>query len=159
MRPSTVVLCSAATVLAMTACGSPTGSTGSTGRTGTSPPSVFPLTITRTGGIAGFNDVLVVSGDGLVTVTQKGQAKRQCRLTAEAAKRLSAAAAKVPWADLTPSSTSASFPDDMVTLVGSPSGGPVRLEDPQVGAAGQVLDELVNDLNGGRSASGMCEPV
>lgn len=155
MRPSTLVLCSAA-VLAMTACGSPTGSTGSTG---TSPPSVFPLTITRTGGIAGFDDVLVVSADGLVAVTQKGQTPRRCRLTADAAKRLSAAAAQVPWPDLKPSSTTASFPDDLVSLVVSPTGGPVRLEDPQVGAAGQVFDELVNDLNGGRSASGMCTPV
>jgi len=47
----------------------------------------------------------------------------------------------------------------MVTMVASPAGGPVRLEDAQVSAAAPVLTELVNALNGGRSASGMCKPV
>jgi hypothetical protein len=103
--------------------------------------------------------VLIVSGDGLVSVTQKGKAQRQCRLTSEAARRLTTAASTVPWTRLTPGSTTAAFPDDLVTMVKSPAGGPVRLQDPQVGAAGAVFDELVNDLNGGRSASGMCKPV
>ena len=153
MRRTARFLCSAAAVLGLTACGSQGAPTTTT------PPSVFPLTITRTGGIAGFQDVLVVSSDGLVSVTQKGHAPRQCRLNPDAAKRLTTGAAKVPWTRLTPGSTTASFPDDLTTMVLSPVGGPVRVEDPQVGAAGAVFNELVNDLNGGRSASGMCTPV
>jgi hypothetical protein len=47
----------------------------------------------------------------------------------------------------------------MVTTMSSPAGGPVRLEDPQAGAAGQLFLELVNDLNDGPSASHMCRPV
>jgi hypothetical protein len=154
MRLLTSVLCST-TVLTIAACGSPSSSPGAP----QPQPSAFPLTITRAGGIAGFQDVLVVTSDGLVSVTQKGKAQRQCRLTSEAAKRLTTAASTVPWARLTPGSTAAAFPDDLVTMVKSPAGGPVRLQDPQVGAAGAVFDELVNDLNGGRSASGMCKPV
>ncbi|MHB8186545.1 MAG: hypothetical protein ACYDDU_10775 [Dermatophilaceae bacterium] len=154
MRHLTRVLCSTASVLIMAAC----GSQGSTSTNASQPP-VFPLTITRIGGVAGFHDVLVVASDGLVSVTQKGKAQRQCRLTPEAAKRLTTAASQVPWPRITPASTQPSFPDDMVTMVMSPAGGPVRLEDPQVGAAGPVFNELVNDLNGGRSASGMCKPV
>ncbi|MHB1474612.1 MAG: hypothetical protein ACYCV4_13515 [Dermatophilaceae bacterium] len=154
MRHLTRVLCSTASVLTMAAC----GSQGSTSTNASQPP-VFPLTITRIGGVAGFHDVLVVASDGLVSVTQKGKAQRQCRLTPEAAKRLTTAASQVPWPRITPASTQPSFPDDMVTMVMSPAGGPVRLEDPQVGAAGPVFNELVNDLNGGRSASGMCKPV
>lgn len=154
MRHITPVLCSTAAVLAMAACGSEGGAS-----TNASQPSVFPLKITRVGGVAGFNDVLVVTSEGLVSVTQKGNAPRQCRLTPDAAKRLTTAASQVPWPRLTPGKTSAAFPDDLVTMVLSPAGGPVRVEDPQVGAAGPIFNELVNDLNGGRSASGMCKPV
>ncbi len=124
-----------------------------------SQPAVFPVTITRTGGIAGFHDVLVVSGDGLVSVTRKGQEPRQCRLTPVALERLTTAASQVPWSRVTPAGTRPSFPDDMVTMVLSPAGGPVRLEDPRVGAGGQVFHELLNDLHGGPAASRMCTPV
>ena len=154
MRHITPVLCSTAAVLAMAACGFQGGTSTIASQT-----SVFPLTITRTGGVAGFHDVLVVASEGLVSVAQKGKTQRQCRLTPEATKRLTTAAAQVPWTHITPGSTSASFPDDLITMVLSPAGGPVRVEDPQVGAAGPVFNELVNDLNGGRSASGMCKPV
>jgi hypothetical protein len=157
MRQLTRVICCTAALAVMTGCGTQTGSTS--GSTPTSKPSVFPLTITRTGGIAGFQDVLVVASDGLVSVTQKVQSQRRCQLTPEATKRLIKAASTVPWPQLTAGSTTASFPDDLVTMVTSRAGGPIRLEDPQVSAAGPVFAELVNDLSGGRSASGMCKPV
>lgn len=150
MRP----FCSAAALLSLAACASQGAAPPRT-----SPPSAFPLTITRTGGIAGFQDVLVITSDGLVSITQKGKEQRQCRLTPEAAKRVTTAASKVPWPRLTPGSTSAAFPDDLVTTVLSPSGGPVRLEDPQVAAVGPVLNELVNDVSSGRAGSGLCTPV
>jgi hypothetical protein len=157
MRQLTRVICCTAALVVMTGCGSQT--TSAKGSTPEAKPSAFPLTITRTGGIAGFQDVLVVASNGLVSVTAKGQLQRQCQLTPEATKRLTTAASMVPWPHLAPSSTTASFPDDLVTMVTSPAGGPVRLEDPQVGAAGPVFAELVNDLSRGRSASGMCKPV
>jgi hypothetical protein len=141
-------------VVLMTSCG---GSSVSPSRE--SQPAVFPVTLTRTGGIAGFQDVLVVSGDGLVSVTRKGQEPRQCRLTPVALERLTTAASQVPWSRVTPAGTHPSFPDDMVTMVQSPAGGPVRLEDPRVGAGGQVFHELLNDLHGGPAASRMCTPV
>jgi hypothetical protein len=142
-----------AVAVATTACGSPKDPPIM------SQPAVFPLTITRIGGIAGFHDVLIVNRDGLVSVTQKGRTRWQCRLTPAAAKRVATAASAVPWPRLTTSSPGASFPDDLVTLVRSPAGGPVRLEDPQTGAAGTVFTGLINDLSGGRSASGMCRPL
>lgn len=161
MRQLTRIICSTAAVVAMAGCGSQTAtSSGTTGTTtSASQRSIFPVTITRTGGIAGFKDVLVVASDGLVSVSQKAQAHRQCQLTPEATKRLTTAASTVPWPHLTPGSTTATLPDDMVTMVASPAGGPVRLEDARVSAAAPVLTELVNDLNGGRSASGTCKPV
>ena len=151
-HPALAPFCLAVAV-ATTACASPKGPPG------TSQPAVFPLTITRIGGIAGFHDVLIVNGDGIVSVTQKGRTRWQCKLTPGAAKRVETAASAVPWPRLTVNSTSAGFPDDLVTLVQSPAGGPVRLEDPQTGAAGAVFNDLINDLHSGRSASGMCPPV
>jgi hypothetical protein len=152
MRHLCGVLCCAALVLA---AGVGCGVAGTTS-TGQSHPQVFPLTVTRTGGIAGFRDRLVVTGDGLVSLSRKGQKPRQCRLTPAVAQRLTTAASAVPWSRVTPASTSASFPDDLVSTMASPAGGPVRLEDPQAGATGQLLLGLLND---GPAASLTCRPV
>jgi hypothetical protein len=124
-----------------------------------SPPArraVFPLTITRTGGFAGFQDVLVVARDGRVTVTRRGLLQR-CRLTPVAVRRVATAASLVPWARLTPDRGQARFPDDMVMMVRSPAGGPVRLENPRVGAVGRVFQELISDIGGGPAESRMCK--
>jgi hypothetical protein len=147
------VLCATAVMLSMTACGEPATTPVDKSRT-----AVFPLTITRIGGFAGFQDVVVVAGDGLVSVTRRGQ-RRQCRLTRDAAERLAVAASRVPWSRIPAASTRPAFPDDLVTVAQSPAGGPVRLEDPQVGAGGQVLLALLNDLSRGPTASLMCKPL
>jgi hypothetical protein len=155
MRQLSRVICCTAAVMAMAACGSQSAPTVSG-----SPPSqreVFPLTITRTGGIAGFRDVVVIAGDGLVSVTNKRREQQHCRLTPEAVKRLTTAASQAPWARISPGSTQPDFPDDMVTMVRSPAGGPVRLDDPRVGAAGKVFQEMLSDLGGGATASRLCK--
>src|SRR5665811_4546 len=76
MRHLSRILCATAVVVGATAScgGSATTPTRPATPTSQSQPAVFPLTVTRTGGIAGFRDVLVVAGDGLVSVTRKGQA-------------------------------------------------------------------------------------
>jgi hypothetical protein len=155
MRHLTRVICCTTAALAMTGCGTSIASTGS----GSSPsqPAVFPVTLTRTGGIAGFQDVLVVAVDGLVSVTRKGPEQRQCRLTPEAVKQVRTAASQVPWARITPDGGQASFPDDMVVMAKSPAGGPVRLEDPKVGASGKVFQDLLDDVVAGPAASRMCK--
>ena len=154
MRYLAQVLCASAVLLAMTGCGG--SGQKPVDRIRTAP---FPVTITRNGGIAGFQDVVVVASDGLVSVTRKGMQPRQCRLTRDAAERLTMAASQVPWSRIPPASTRPAFPDDLVTLAQTPAGGPVRLDDPQVGAGGQVLLELLNDISGSPSASLMCKPV
>jgi hypothetical protein len=155
MRQLTRVICCTAAVLAMAACGSQSASTGS--GSPSSQPAVFPVTITRTGGIAGFQDVVVVAGDGQVSVTRKGQQQRHCQLTPEAVERLRTAASQVPWARTTPASTQPAFPDDMVSMVLSPAGGPVRLDDPKVGAGGKAFQELLSDLSGGQTTPRLCK--
>lgn len=141
-------------MLALAACGGPATTPTSKGQ-----PAVFPVTITRTGGLAGFRDILVVNGDGLVSVTRKGQAARHCRLTPDAFKRLTTATNQMTWSSDAPASTQPSFPDDLVTLVLSPAGGPVRLADPKAGVRGQVFHELLNDLTGDPASTRMCKPA
>jgi len=156
VRPLTRVIgCTAAAFLAVAACGTSNASTESASRP--SRPGVFPLTMTRTGGIAGFQDVVVVAGDGLVSVTRREQKQGDCRLTSVAVKRVRTAASQVPWARLLPDGGQARFPDDMVVMVRSPAGGPVRLEDLKVGISGKVFQSLLDDLLGRPAASSMCK--
>jgi hypothetical protein len=42
-------------------------------------------------------------------------------------------------------------------MVKSPAGGPVRVENPRVGAAGVVFQELLADITSGQAASSMCQ--
>ena len=147
--------CAAAAVLAVASCGTSYASTESASRP--SRPEVFPLTMTRTGGFAGFQDVLVVARDGLVSVTRRTQKQGACRLTPAAAGRVRTAAAAVPWARLTPDRGQARFPDDLVVMVRSPAGGPVRLEEPKLGASGKVFQTVLSDILSGPAASVMCK--
>jgi hypothetical protein len=118
--------------------------------------AVFPLTLTRTGGIAGFQDMLVVAADGLVSVTHKRQQQWHCQLTPEAVEKLTTAASQVPWPRTTLASAQPAFPDEMVSMVRSPAGS-ARLEDPELGAARQVFQELLTDLSVGPAAPSLCK--
>jgi hypothetical protein len=113
---------------------------------------VFPLTLTRTGGIAGFQDVLVVAGNGRVSVTRR--AAEAGRLPAHVGGRQAGENGRVPgamgWPH--PGRRPGQFPDDMVVMVRSPAGGPVRLEDPKVGASGKVFQSLLDDVLSGPAA-------
>lgn len=156
MRALLRSLCCAAVVVAATA--SCSGSTTAPTRTtpaSQSQPATFPLTITRTGGIAGLRDVLVVAGDGLVSVTHKGHTPQRCQLAPLVLARLTAAAAQVPWSRTTVSPRP-SLPDDMVTTIQSPAGGPIRLDGRAAAQTGKVFVELLNDLNGGAPTSRLC---
>jgi len=155
MPPFLRILSSTAVMMAFTAgCGET-----ATTPTSRSLPAVFPVTITRTGGIAGFRDVLVVAGDGLVSVARKGHSQRRCQLTPSALDRLTKAATQLPWSEITQGGTNPAHPDDMVATVQSPLGGPVRLEDPLTGGGGKVFLELLGNLNNGPGSSRICAPV
>jgi len=149
------ILCSTAILAAaISACGG-----SATTPTTSSLPAVFPVTITRSGGIAGFQDVLVVAGDGVVSMTRKGHSQRRCQLSPTALSQVTRAATGLPWARITPADTNPSFPDDMVSTVQSPAGGPVRLEDPLAGSGGKVFVKLLKLLNKGPTSAGVCAPL
>jgi hypothetical protein len=148
------VLAVLAVLATMTACG---------GTVATPPRQTqqagFPVTITRIGGIAGLHDVLTVTGDGRVSVTRSGQGLRRCQLTDAAVKPLTTAASQVPFSRIPPARTQPSFPDDLVTTLSSPAGGPVNLEDPQA-KSGQVFLDLLNVLTGDPAAAARtCRPL
>jgi hypothetical protein len=153
-RSVTIVTVTIVTVAMLAAaCGGATKTPVSPG-----PAAVFPVTIARSGGIAGFQDVVVVTSSGLVSITRKGQVPRRCQLRPATLGLLRTAASQVPWSRITPTRTNPSFPDDMVTTVQSPAGGPVRLEDLRAGTGGPVLRELLDDLLSGPATSQRCTP-
>jgi len=124
----TRILCSTTVLMAVTASGGGSAAAPAS----QSPPAVFPLTIPRAGGIAGFGDMLVVAGDDLASGARRGRSRSE-GLAPETVEQLTAPASQMPRSRVTPASTRPSFPDDMVTTVRSPTGGPVRLENPQGG--------------------------
>ena len=122
-------------------------------------PAAFPITVTRKGGIAGFNDTLVLQADGSLQISSRGH-ESTCRLKPEILKEILRAVGGVPWSRLTPSSGKARYPDDMVLLVGSgASKGPARLDDPGLAPLKQPLSILVVDSSGPNPAHELCDPT
>jgi hypothetical protein len=76
-------------------------------------PRGLPCDHDAHGWLCRLPDVLVMTREGLVLVTDRGQSRRQCQLTPEATQRLRTAASQVPWARITPDDGQARFPDDM----------------------------------------------
>jgi len=164
----------------LAACGSGSGGSGGAGE-GTGTPSgpgsssatpstpanpsgpnvaaAFPITVTRKGGIAGFNDTLVLQADGSLQISSRGR-ESTCQVKPEILKEILRAVGGVPWSRLTPSSGKARYPDDMVLLVRSgASKGPARLDDPALAPLKQPLSILVVDSSGPKPAHELCDPT
>ena len=114
--------------LTLAACGSGSGGSGGAGEgSGTpsgpgsssstpstpNPAAAFPITVTRKGGIAGFNDTLVLQADGSLQISSRGH-ESTCQVKPEILKEILRAVGGVPWSRLAPSSGKARYPDDMV---------------------------------------------
>lgn len=139
-----------------------TGTTG-TGTTGTGTTSTgtttgdatFPVTISRSGGIAGFNDRIVVDTGGATTVTSKRGTAGRCTLTADTLARLLAAVGALPKAG-SPTTTGPQIADEMFTTVEAPgTKGPVRLAD-ATGADLAVVGDIIIDVTGASPAYRLC---
>jgi hypothetical protein len=173
--PAVRILLAGTFVLALAACGSGSGGSGAPGgATGSSssgpspssstppprtPAAAFPLTVSRTGGIAGFHDVVVLRADGHLEVNSRGHTS-SCQLRPEVLKDILLAVGGVPWGRLAPADSRPKHPDDMVLLV--TSGGrraPARLDDPLLGGLQQQLSNLVVDSSGPNPAHELCLPA
>jgi hypothetical protein len=167
--PAVRILVAGSVVLALAACGSGGSGTTAGGETGasttaTSSPSTphptaaaaFPLTVSRTGGIAGFHDVVVLQADGRLEVNSRGHTS-SCRLKPEVLKDILRAVGGVPWERLTPADSRPKHPDDMVLLVASEGRrAPARLDDPLLGGLQHQLSDLVVDSSGPNPAHELC---
>jgi hypothetical protein len=142
------------------ASGTPSGSSSSTSTPSSpNPAAAFPITVTRKGGIAGFNDTLVLQADGRLLVSSRGR-ESTCQVKPEILKEILLAVGGVPWSRLTPSRGEARYADDMVLLVRSgASRGPARLDDPGLAPLEQPLSLLVVDTSGPTPAHELCDPT
>ncbi len=170
--PAVRILVAGTFVLALAACGSGSAGPGTPGATtgsSTSPSSstppprtptaAFPLTVTRTGGIAGFHDTVVLQADGRLEANSRGHTS-SCRLKPEVLKDILRAVGGVPWGRVPPADSTPKHPDDMVLLVTSDSRrAPARLDDPLLGGLQQQLSDLVVDSSGPHPAHELCLPA
>ncbi|WP_343982305.1 MULTISPECIES: hypothetical protein [Kribbella] len=168
MKNIRFVLLAAAAGLIMTGCGDDS-SAGGTPSASTNPstpiaslpsPSTttgngLPLTVSRTGGFAGFNDQVVVGTDGVASVSSMGKAPGKCKLETGFLNTLTDAVKQVDWASVGVTKPTVRHPDDMIIAV-SASGGLARLDDPKlkplVAPVGTLLTEATKP-------GGLCKPV
>ncbi|GAA1605195.1 hypothetical protein GCM10009789_68930 [Kribbella sancticallisti] len=130
--------------------GSPTSGTPTTGT-----PGALPLTVTRTGGFAGFDDHIVVGTDGITSIGSRGKDPVRCKLEAGFLNTLTTAAGQVDWASVGVTKPTVRHPDDMIVAVGA-GGGLARLEDPKLKPLAAPVSTLLTEA----AAPGkLCKPV
>ncbi|HEY3562374.1 MAG TPA: hypothetical protein VGL05_33135 [Kribbella sp.] len=135
-------MCTAVTGFVMTGCGNESGSGGST-PSSTPPPTTpsvtqsapvgagLPLTVSRTGGFAGFDDQVQIGTDGVATVSSRGKETIRCKLDPSLLTTVTTAAQQVDWASLIATKPSTKHPDDMIVAV-TANGKTARIEDPKL---------------------------
>lgn len=89
---------------------------------------MFPITVTRSGGVAGIHEKAVIASDGGVDLTTK-DGRRQCTLDPMVLTALRHAAKAITGR----ASASAAHPDDLVVIV-TTGRGSARVEDPALTA-------------------------
>jgi hypothetical protein len=150
----------AAAGLILTGCGdeSNSGGTPSAPISGTPTASAapLPLTVTRTGGFAGFNDRVVVGQDGIANVTKLGKDPVKCKLDAALLTSLTDAVKQVDWSAVGSVKPTIRYPDDMIVAVAA-GGGLARLEDPKVKPLVAPVSQLLTEAT--VPPGKLCKPV
>ena len=145
--------------LVLSGCGSESGagSTPTTSNTPTAPtlPTAsvtqstpvgagLPLTVSRKGGFAGFDDQVLISPDGVATVSARGKETIRCKLDPSLLNTITEAAQQVDWASLVATKPTTKHPDDMILAV-SANGKTARIEDPKVKPLAAPVNELLTE--------------
>jgi hypothetical protein len=120
----------------------------------TTPAQAFPLTVSRTGGFAGFDDKLVIQADGSATMTRR-QGTTTCRVDPALLATIASSATKVDWSALPVKPPKVEHPDDMVVSV-SAQGGVAELGDPRVGGLNAPLSKLLADAGNPAGQRKLC---
>jgi hypothetical protein len=154
--------------LVLTGCGDESGGAGSTPSSTTPTPTTptvtqstpvsggLPLTVTRTGGFAGFDDQVVIGADGIATVSSRGKDTVRCKLDPTLLASVTTAAQQVDWAALQSTKPSAKHPDDMIVAV-TVSGKTARLEDPKLKPMTAPVSKLLTEA--AIPPGKLCKPV
>jgi hypothetical protein len=144
--------------LVLTGCGAESGSAGTPTTPTPSAPTLptasvtqstpvgagLPLTISRTGGFAGLDDQVLISADGVATVSSRGKDTIRCKLDPSLLTTLTAAAQQVDWASLVATKPTTKHPDDMILAV-SANGKTARIEDPKVKPLAAPVTKLLTE--------------
>lgn len=134
---------------------SPSAPTSSAPSTPPSSAAPLPITVTRTGGFAGFDDKVVIAADGVTAVTQRGKQTHKCKLDAAFLTTLTDAVSQVDWAGVGSTKPSIRHPDDMIIAI-SAGGGLARMEDPRLKPLATPVTQLLTEA----AAPGkICKPV
>ncbi|MFK4087307.1 hypothetical protein ACI2LF_24580 [Kribbella sp. NPDC020789] len=152
--------------LVLSGCGDETSPSGAPATTPTpSTPSVtestpvgvgLPMTVTRTGGFAGFDDQVVVAADGVATVSSRGKETVRCKLDPTVLTPLASAAEQVDWASLAGGKPTAQHPDDMVIAVAA-NGKLARLDAPQLKPLVAPVSKLLTEAK--IPPGNLCKPL
>ena len=162
-----MAVCTTVAGLVLTGCGSESGSAG-TPQSTTPPPTLptvtqstpvgtgLPLTVSRTGGFAGFDDQVLITPDGVATVSSRGKETIRCKLDPSLLASITTAAQQVDWANLVATKPTVKHPDDMILAV-SANGKTARLEDPKVKPLAAPVGKLLTDA--AIPPGKLCKPV
>jgi hypothetical protein len=104
----------------------------------------LPLTVSRTGGFAGLDDQVLISPDGVATVSSRGKKTIRCKLAPSLLTTITAAAQQVDWAGLVATKPATKHPDDMILAV-TANGKTARIEDPKVKPLAAPVNELLTE--------------
>ncbi len=132
---------SAALLALATACGSGTAPTASSG-TGPSGSGagVFPVVLTRQGGVAGFLHSAEVTDDGHVRLTGHDDGG-SCQVEDDTLAELASVARTATGT----ATTTAAHPDDLVVVVETPRGSK-RLSDAELAGTASVVSRFLDDV-------------
>jgi hypothetical protein len=104
----------------------------------------LPLTVSRTGGFAGFDDQVLISPDGVATVSARGKETIRCKLDPSLLATITSAAQQVDWAGLVATKPTTKHPDDMILAV-TANGKTARIEDPKVKPLAAPVSKLLTE--------------
>jgi hypothetical protein len=122
--------------------------------------TAFPITVSRTGGIAGFRDVVELQADGTATVSRKATPTQRCRVDPGLMEQIRASVEAVDWP--APGSSRATPPgkmsDQMFVTVTS-GRHRASLDAPGIGKLAGPLGRLLNDVSQPEAARTLCQPL
>lgn len=138
--------------------GPASGSGAPAGGGGTSSADVFPLTLERRGGIAGFDETMRVEADGTVSFSRHGGETTRCRLHPRLLDAVADGAQQVDWPGLGAPSTTPRYADELVVVVTSPRGS-ARLDAAAARALTKPLTRVLVDVSRPAGEQKLCTPL